>query len=142
MSSFLFFSLGEDLARGNVNFQTDTFYAMVVTSAYTPSQAHSKRSDITNEVSGTGYPAGGQAVAVGVSRVNGVTSLTFSPVVFADPVSGFTGRRAIVYKRRGGAASADELVGCIDPGADVPANGGTYTVTASTPLTITVPTGV
>lgn len=42
---------------------SDTFKMMLVTSSYTFSKAHAKRSDITNEVVGTGYAAGGLVVA-------------------------------------------------------------------------------
>lgn len=139
MASILPFSLGEDIARGNVDFDTDTFKAMLVTATYTPSQSHSKRSDITNEVSGTGYTAGGQTITCTVSRASGVTSNTFANVVWAAPTNGFTARYAVIYKSRGGAASADELVAIVDFGAGVAANGTTFTFTPSLALTITVP---
>lgn len=143
MASFVYFSMVEDLARGAIDFDTDTFFAMIVTSSYTPSQSHSKRSDVNaNEVSGTGYTAGGQACSISLSRTNGVLSITPANVTWSSPVSGFTGRRAIIYKRRGGAASADELICCIDPGASVAANGTSYTMQVTSPLTLTVPTGV
>jgi hypothetical protein len=142
MASFCYFSMIEDLARGAIDFDTDTFYCLIVTSSYTPSQSHAKRSDVNaNEVSGTGYTAGGQACSVSLSRTNGVLSITPANVTWTSPVNGFTGRRAVIYKRRGGAASADELVCCIDPGASVAANGTSYTVQINSALTLTVPTG-
>jgi hypothetical protein len=140
MTSQLPFSLGEDIARGNVDFDTDSFKMMLVTSTYTVSQSHSKRSDITNEVSGTGYSAGGLAcVVTNVTRSSGVTSVNFADVVWTAPVNGFTGRRGVIYKSRGGASSADELVAFVDFGADVAANGTSYTVDLTSALTITVP---
>lgn len=139
MASGVYYSVAEDVAKGAIDFDTDTFYAMLVTSSYTPSPAHSKRSDITNEVSGTGYTSGGAEIAVSVSRSSGTTSITLGEVTWASPVSGFTARRAIVYKRRGGASSADELVCCIDPGSGLAANGAAFTLTPTSALTITTP---
>lgn len=141
MASFFYFSVAEDLAEGAIDFDTDTFKLMLVTASYTPSQAHSKRSDITNEVSGTGYSGGGVTCTIGVSRSNGVTSLTASNVTLPAPVNGFTARRAVIYKSRGGAASADELVCCIDPGGAIAANGQSLAITFSSAMTLTVPTG-
>lgn len=140
MASFLYNSLASDVFSGAVDFANDDFNLMLVTSSYTPSQAHSKRSDITNEVTGTGYDAGGMACVVGsVSRVAGLLSVTFNNVVWSAPISGFTGRRAIIYKARGGASSADELVACIDFGTGVAANGTSYTVAITSALTCTTP---
>ena len=39
-----------------IDLDTDTFKLMLVTSAYTPTKTHAKRSDITNEVT-AGYIA-------------------------------------------------------------------------------------
>ena len=142
MASFIYNSCIEDLAKGAIDFDTDTFYVMMTTSDYSPSQAHAKRSDITNEVSGTGYTSGGQEIAVTVSRSTGVTSLTFGTVTFSAPVSGFTPVRGIVYKRRAGAASADELVACLHDASSTAAGGGDYVLTPTSALTITVPQGV
>lgn len=139
MASILPFSLGEDIARGAVDFDTDSFKVMLTTATYTPTQSHAKRSDVTNEVSGTGYSAGGLAITCTVSRASGVTSATFASVVWAAPTNGFTARYAVIYKARGGASSADELVAIVDFGSGVAANGTTYTFTPSSALTITVP---
>lgn len=139
MASGVYYNVAEDMAEGAIDFDTDTFYAMLVTSSYTPSPAHTKRSDITNEVSGTGYTAGGQAITMTVSRTSGSTTITPGAVTWVSPVSGFTAARAVIYKSRGGAASADELVCCIDPGGAIAANGTSFTLSVTTPLTITTP---
>lgn len=142
MASFCPFSLGEDIANGNVIFGTHSFKLMLVTSSYTASQAHDRRNDVEGaEVSGTGYTAGGIAITCTVSRVNGVTSLTWSSPTWASPVSGFTARRGWIYRTRGGASSADELVACLDFGAGVAANGTSFTVSVTSASTMTVPTG-
>ena len=71
MASLIYNSAVRDEAVGNIDFDTDTFYGMLVTSTYTPNKdTHTKRSDVTNEVTGTGYTAGGMAVSVSVAAVD------------------------------------------------------------------------
>ena len=60
MASLIFNSALRDEAIGSIDFDTDTFKVMLVTAAYVENKdTHTKRSDITNEVVGTGYTAGG-----------------------------------------------------------------------------------
>ena len=60
MASLIYNSAIDEMARGDIDFDTDTFKAMLVTSSYTPNKdTHDFRDDVTNEVSGTGYTAGG-----------------------------------------------------------------------------------
>jgi hypothetical protein len=64
MANVVHNSFRRDIANGSIDLDTNTIEVMLVTSAYTPDQdAHDKRDDVTNEVSGTGYSAGGQALA-------------------------------------------------------------------------------
>jgi hypothetical protein len=138
MASLLYDSLADDLSKGNVVPNTDSFKAMLVTSTYAPNKAtHTKRSDVTNEVAaGGGYTAGGTAVTCTVAKdtVNHKETWTFSNPSWATAT--ITARGLVIYKSRGGASTADELVGYVDFGADVVSSGGTFAVTFSTPLTI------
>ena len=60
MASLIYNSAIDDMAKGAIDFDTDTFKVMLVTSTYVANKdTHTKRSDVTNEVSGTGYTAGG-----------------------------------------------------------------------------------
>ena len=64
-ASVVYDSFWHDWAQGNIIPATDTVKCLLVTSSYTPVKAsHAKRSDITNEVSGTGYTTGGAAVTI------------------------------------------------------------------------------
>lgn len=134
MASHIFNSAVRDEAVGSVDYDTDTFFVMLVTSAYAENKdTHTKRSDVTNEVVGAGYTAGGQAVGVTVSAVdtaNDRVVINFGAVTW--PSSTITARKAVVYKRRGGAAAADELIFVNDFGADVISTNGTFTLPAST----------
>lgn len=139
MVSIVPYSLALDLATGAVDFDTHSFKIMLLTASYTPNKAHSKRSDLTNQVSGTGYTAGGQAITVAsVTRSTGTTSVAWNTVTWSSANS-FSAAYGAIYRDRGGAASADELVAVLDFGGAVAASGGNYVLTVSTPLRIVVP---
>lgn len=135
MADKLFLSCLDDNARGAIDFDTDTFKCMLCTSTFAPnSTTMLKRSDVTNEVVGTGYSSGGTAVTCTVTKdtVNNRINLTFSNPSWTTAT--ITARWAVIYKSRGGASSADELVSASDFGADASSTGGTFTVTFSIPL--------
>lgn len=133
-------SLLLDMAQGNVNLSTDTFFMMLVTSSYTPDKkTHKRRSDITNEVSGPGYTAGGIAITVTPTADDANDRLVITFGSPSWPVATITSPAGVIYKRRGGAASADELVAYADFGGNITSTGGTFAVSAPTPLYITNP---
>ena len=119
---------------GNINYNADTFKVMLLTSTATPNKdTWTKRSDVTNEVSGTGYTAAGTASTVSVGSTdttNDRVDVTLGAVSWTG--STITARYAVYYKSRGGASSADELVACINFGADVITTVDTFSLTAST----------
>lgn len=133
MPSLIYNSFFEDLARGAVDLDTDTFWVMLTTSGYSENKdTHVKRSDVTNEVTGTGYTAGGQSVTVTVTKDTVNDRLDVSLGSASWPSSTITARKAVYYKRRGGAATADELVMVNDFGSDVSSTAATFTLNAST----------
>lgn len=136
MASLIYNSCIRDAVVGSVDFDTDTFKALLVTSSYTASKSHSKRSDITNEVAnGNGYTTGGNACSVTVAatdNTNNDVEISFSITSWSSAT--ITARAAVIYKSRGGASSADELVGYVDFGSDVSSTSGTFAVTVTTPL--------
>ena len=133
MASFLYDSFDYDMATNAIDADTDTFYALLTTATYTPDRgAHAKRSQVTNEVSGTGYTAGGVAVTATVTKDTTLhrTSVTLGQAAW----SGLTlsaARYLVYYKRRGGASSADELVGYIDFAVDKTFSNESLTVSPS-----------
>ena len=133
MASLIYNSAIDDMARGAIDADTDSFKAMLVTSSYTPNKdTDLKRSAVTNEVTGTGYTAGGVASVCTVTKdtANDKVTLQFAAVSWAS--STITARALVIYKSRGGASSADELVAYNDFGSDVSSSGGTFRVAAST----------
>jgi hypothetical protein len=133
MASLIFNSFWDDLFRGAIDIDSDTFKVMLTTSGYTEDKdTHLKRSSVTNEVTGTGYSAGGGATTVTVTKDTGNDRVDVTIGAASWPTSTITARKAVIYKSRGGAASADELVAVIDFGSDVSSTAGTFQVTAST----------
>ena len=134
MASFIYNSFIRDVLTGAIDMDTDTFKVMLTTSAYTENKdTHTKRADVTNEVTGTGYTAGGAATTVTVAAVdtaNDDVEITIGAASWST--STITARKAVIYKSRGGASSADELVAVIDFASDVISTAGTFTLTAST----------
>ncbi len=122
----------ELLLEGSHDLDGATYNVMLATSGYTPDvDAHDFRSDVTNEVAaGGGYSTGGQAITTPtVTYDAGTNRAVFDgdDVVWAS--STITARYAIVYRARGGASSADELLFWVDFGADVVSTGGPFTIT-------------
>lgn len=133
MASLIYNSAVDDMARGAIDFDTDTFKAMLVTSSYTPNKdTDDKRNDIAHEVTGTGYTAGGVTLACTVAKDTGNDRVTLTFAAHSWATSTITGARGeVIYKFRGGSSSADELVYYNDFGADVSTTGGTFSVASS-----------
>jgi hypothetical protein len=102
-----------------IDFDGDTIKLMLTTSSYTPDKdTHEFKSSVTNEVSGTNYTAGGNALAgktVGLNTTSDfiywdATDLTFTNVTI-------TFRYGVLYKDTG-TAGTSALIAWIDFGAN------------------------
>ena len=119
--------------RGGIKTDSDTFKCMLV-NGYTPNkQSHNFRSDVTNEVSGTGYTAGGQSCTLTTSESTGndQEQIAFGNETWAN--SSITATGAVIYKSTG-TASADPLVAYVDFGGAVTSTNAAFAVAFSTPL--------
>ena len=111
---------------------TDTYKCALVTSSYTENRAtHTKFSDVTNEVTGTGYTAGGATVVPTFTKDTTNHRLTIVFPQLTWPTSTITARKAVCYKSTG-TASTSPLVFVNDFGSDVTTTAGTFTLNAST----------
>lgn len=115
--------------NGEIDYDTHTIKVALCTSTYTPDQdAHDYFNDITNEVSGTGYTAGGETLASKtVNYTSGTNTTAFDAADTAWAASTITARYAIVY-RDTGTASTSPLIGYVDFGADVSSTSGTFSI--------------
>lgn len=114
-----------------VDFNSDTIKAMLCTSTYTPDQdAHQYKSSVTNEVTGTGYTAGGATIASPSITYTGATNtlkLDGGDVSWAS--STITARYAVVYDDTPATDATKPLICWVDFGADVSSSNGTFSVT-------------
>lgn len=141
MASANFSNLTRHLAKGDIDFDVNTFKVLLVTAL--PSEANLDswvfRSDIANEVAnGNGYTTGGKDATLTWTLNTTAHTLTITVPQLVWTTSTFTARYLVCRKARGGLASADELAFYLDFGADVSPTAGSLTVNSST-LTINSP---
>lgn len=142
VTAFLYGSVPTKLANKEIDWDTDTIKVALCTSTYTPAQdTHDYFNDITNEVSGTGYTAGGATLTtktVGYTAGTNVTKFDADDVSWTT--STITARYAVLYVDTGGASSTDPLIGYVDFGTDVSSSAGTFSITwdAAGIFTVTV----
>ena len=117
---------------------TGSFKFLLVSSV--PSEAnfdaYDFRDDVANEVTGTGYTAGGVTATVTVGSVDTTNDRT--PVTITDLTNAWTGSTITavggwLYKVVGSAAT-DQLVAFVDFGGTVTSTAGNYSVTFTAPL--------
>lgn len=113
-----------------VDWDTDTIKVALTTSSYTPNQdTHDYFNDVTNEVTGTGYTAGGNTLAsktITYDDANNVIVLDAADTTWAS--STITARYAVVYASTG-TASTSPLIGYVDFGSDQSSTNGNFTIT-------------
>ena len=132
MASLIYDSALDDAFRSLIDFDTDTFYCMLVDATYTPNKAtHTRRSDVTGEVAGAGYTADGKVATVTVTKDTVNHRIDTSLGANSWTAATIAARGAVYYKRRGGLASADELVAYIDFGSIISSTAGTFSLSAS-----------
>lgn len=128
-----FYGLGmEDIVTGGVDLDTDTFYAALTTSSYAQNQDTDHYfSVVTNEITGTGYTAGGVALtslAVSYDATSNEVRWDCADIQWTS--ASFTARKLVVYKHTG-TSSTSNLILWMDFGADETVASGTFTVQIS-----------
>jgi hypothetical protein len=111
-----------------------SFKLMLVTSSYTYSQTHNVRSDITNEITNTGYTAGGNAIASMVTTeddTNHQSEYTSANVTFTSLAAGDQPYAAIIYENVGTAATDLLIAYCALTTPPAP-DGNNYTINCPT----------
>lgn len=98
------------LANKEIDWDSDTIKAALCTSAYTPNQAtHDYFNDVTNEVTGTGYTAGGNTLTTKT-----ITLATLTQKFDADDLlwasSSITARVIVIYDSTPGTAATNPLI--------------------------------
>lgn len=133
MASTNFTQLCRDLATGGWNFSTNTLKVLLVSSV--PSEANLDawqfRSDVTNEITGTGYTAGGIAQAFTLSALD--TTNNKQSIVMTNISSGWTSASfstvgAIIYQNTG-TSTTDKLLTFVDFGGTQTVSSGSFSIT-------------
>lgn len=113
-----------------IDFSADTIKVMLTTSLYVPDQdAHDYKNDVTNEVTGTGYTAGGVALTTKTETYDAATNkikLDADNVSWAN--STITARYAVIYDDTPATDAAKPLLGYVDFGQDESSSNGTFEI--------------
>ena len=113
-----------------IDFDTDVIKVMLTTSSYTPDQdVHDYKDDVTNEVSGTGYTAGGATLASKTVTYTGATNkhvLDAADTQWAT--STITARNAVIYDDSPATAATKPLIGYQSSDVDIVSSGGNFDI--------------
>ena len=132
MASMIYHNFFERLGRGAGDLQSLTVKCALVTSSYVANKDHDFFDDITNEITGTGYTAGGATVTVTVTDddANDRVDIVLGQAQWTTAT--ITARGAVYYVDTAGASSTDWLIAHVDFGSDQTSTAGTFTLSAST----------
>lgn len=112
------------------DWDTDTVKCMLTTSTYAVSQDnHNYKDDVTNEVSSSGYSAGGATISPLTASYTGGTNvyaLDGSDAAWTGVT--FTTRYAVVYNSTPGSDATRPLLSYVDFGADQSPAGVNFTI--------------
>lgn len=115
----------ENLFKGLIDLDSHTLKVMLCTSAYTPDQdAHSVKADVTGEVSGDGYTAGGVAlsnVSISYDAASNTVKLDANDVEWAN--STLTAQYAVIYD-----ATANLVLGYLDFESDISSSNASFKI--------------
>lgn len=119
-------SFKKALLDGEMDFSSDTSqtYKIALFTSSATLGASTTAYSVTNEVSGTGYTAGGASLTVVAPTTSGTTAfLDFSDVTFSNAT--ITARGALIYSD---SAAGDPAVAVLDFGSDKTSTAGDFTI--------------
>lgn len=130
VTAFVYGNALVHITDADLDWTADTIKVALSTSGEVPDQDNDDFfNDVSNEVSGTGYTADGATLGSPTRTYTGGTNtLSLDAADTAWTTATFTARNAHVYKDRGGATSADELLSYVDFGGDETVSSGTFTI--------------
>lgn len=113
-----------------IDLDADSMKIMLCDSTYAPNQdTHRYQSQVTGEVVGSGYIAGGKALTGATVAYDGATNVfKFDENDVAWDPSTITARFAVIYDATPGNPALNPLLVYIDFGADVSSVGAAFTV--------------
>ena len=116
-----------NIMNKEVDLEADTIKVALLSSSYTPNKDHNTWSDVSaNEITGTGYTAGGATLAnksVTQDDTNDQATFDADDVTWAS--STITARYAVLYDDT---LTNDDLVAIFDFGSDQSSSSGNFTL--------------
>lgn len=132
MASKLYGSfIGKSLNK-EIDWDSDTIKVALLTSSYSPNQdTHDYFDDVVaNEVSGTGYTAGGETLgSKTLTYDSGTNVVTLDAADVTWGSSTITARYAVVYDATPATNATRPLIGYVDFGSDQASSSGNFTIT-------------
>tara|TARA_R100000995_G_scaffold84450_1_gene63165 strand:- start:67 stop:495 length:429 start_codon:yes stop_codon:yes gene_type:complete len=109
-----------------LDLDSDTIKIMLVTSSYTPDfGAHDFKADVSNEVSGTNYTAGGNTLSsLALTQTGGTIKFDAADTSWSSATI-TDARGAVIYDD---SLTDDPLIAYIDFGANFSSSNGTFTI--------------
>lgn len=131
VTAYVYGNLLKNILSGKtVDWDTHTIKVMLCTSSYSPNQdVHDDKGDVSGEVTGTGYTAGGAALAnAAVSYVSdgNITVLDADDMTWTNAT--ITARYAVIYDDNGATDADKLLLGYVDFGQDVSSTNGDFKI--------------
>jgi hypothetical protein len=118
------------LAQKLIDLDSDAIKVMLCTSSYTPDlDAHDFKNDVTSEVTGTGYTAGGATLGSVTLTYDAPTNTwKFDAADVTWAASTITARYAVIYDSTPGTDATRPLIAIIDFGANVSSTAADFTI--------------
>lgn len=132
MASKLYGSVVAKAFNKEIDLDTDTIKVALLSSAYTPNQdTHDYFDDVaSNEITGTGYTAGGATLGNKSVTYNASTNeFVFDADDAIWAASTLTARYAVIYDATPGTAATRPLIGYVDFVSDQSSTNGNFTIT-------------
>jgi len=126
MANLIYNSFKKQIMNGDIDLDNDSIKVMLVYQAYTPNaDTHNEITDVTNEISGTGYVAGGRALSgLSVSQDNGDNEGVWDAANVIWASSSLSAYGAVLYDT----TAASALICYFDFGSYQVSSSGTFTI--------------
>lgn len=122
----------KSLLNKEIDFDTDAIKIILLTDSYTFDQdTHQYKSSLTNEVTGTGYTAGGQALtSVSVAYDTATNTIKLDAADPSWPSSTIAGvKKAAIYDSTPGTDGSRPLIAYLESDTTLSTNSGTLSIT-------------
>lgn len=129
----LTFAFKDELSKGTHNLDSDTLKIALFSSSATLTPAATTAYSTTNEISGTGYTAGGKTLVLASGypaqdATTGSKSYRFDAAAWTS--ASFTARGALIYN----SSKSNKAIAILDFGADRTVTASTFTISFPTTL--------